>query len=85
MKSIRQKLVIYTLILVVLPFLISTIANSIYMKQSYEKELEKNNNMLANSIADQVAAFIQEGYALTEQIAIDDEVRSFNPEQQKRY
>lgn len=39
MKSIRQKLVIYTLILVVLPFLISTIANSIYMKQSYEKEL----------------------------------------------
>ena len=84
MKSIRQKLVIYTLILVVLPFLISTIANSIYMKQSYEKELEKNNNMLANSIADQVAAFIQEGYALTEQIAIDDEVRSFNPEQQKK-
>lgn len=84
MKSIRQKLIFYTLILVVLPFAISTIANSIYMRQSYEKELENNNSMLANSIADQVTAFIQEGYALTEQIAINDEVRSFKPDQQKK-
>lgn len=84
MKSIRNKLVVYTLILVVLPLLISTIANGVYMRQSYEQELENNNNMLANSIADQVTAFIDEGYALTEQIAIDDEVRSFNPEQQKK-
>ena len=84
MKSIRQKLVVYTLLLVVLPFAISTIANSVYMRQSYEKELEKNNSMLANSIADQVTAFIQEGYALTEQIAINDEVRSFKPDKQKK-
>lgn len=83
MKSIKQKLVVYTLLLVALPFIISTIANNLYMKGSYEKELEKNNTMLASSIADQVAAFIEEGYSLTEQIALNNDVKNFIPKAQK--
>lgn len=83
MKSIKQKLVVYTLLLVALPFIISTIANNLYMKGSYEKELKKNNTMLASSIADQVAAFIEEGYSLTEQIALNNDVKNFIPKAQK--
>ena len=33
--------------------------------------------LLANSIADQVAAFIEEGYSLTEQLALSNEVKNF--------
>lgn len=77
MKSIKQKLVVYTILLVALPFIISIVSNNIYMKESYEKELEENNKLLANSIADQVAAFIEEGYSLTEQLALSNEVKNF--------
>lgn len=77
MKSIKQKLVVYTILLVALPFIISVVSNNIYMKENYEKELEENNKLLANSIADQVTAFIEEGYSLTEQLALSNEVKNF--------
>lgn len=83
MRSIKQKLVVYTILLVALPFIISTIANNIYMKEIYERELEENNKLLANSIADQVSAFIEEGYSLTEQIALSNEVKGFVAKNQK--
>ncbi len=83
MKSIKQKLVVYTILLVALPFIISIASNNIYMKESYEKELEANNKLLANSIADQVAAFIEEGYSLTEQLALSNEVKNFVAADQK--
>lgn len=84
MKSIRQKLVIYTLLLVVLPFLFSNIANSYYMNLNYEKELEKNNRGLANSLADQVASFIEKGYSMTEQITLNNDVKGFMPDKQNQ-
>lgn len=83
MKTIRQKLVVYTLILVILPLIISAVASNIYMRQNYEKELEQNNKVLASSIADQVTAFIQEGYSLTEQIALNSDIKGFSPRDQK--
>lgn len=79
MKSIRHRLVLYTLILVILPLTISTLANNIYTRQNYEKELEQTNNLLASSIADQVTAFIEEGYSLTEQIALNNDIRVLYP------
>lgn len=76
MKTIRQKLIVYTLLLIILPFVISTIATSSYMNVEYKQELENNNVELASSLADQVAAFIQKGYAITEQIANNNDVKS---------
>lgn len=83
MKSIRKKLVLYTLLLVAIPFVISTLANNLYMQSEYQVELEDKNMLLANSIADQVEAFIKEGYALTEQLALSDSVKGFNAKNQK--
>ncbi len=82
MKSIRQKLVVSTLILVILPFLISNIANNYYMKSNYQKELTKDNKELATTLADQVTSFIQRGFSITEQITFNNDVKGFIPEAQ---
>lgn len=84
MKSIRMKLTIFTLLLVIAPFLISNIANSIYMNKNYEKELEENNTILVNSLADQVEAFIEKGYRITEQITLNNDIKTMDGASQKK-
>lgn len=84
MKSIRMRLTIFTLLLVITPFLLSNIANSIYMNMNYEKEIQENNTILVNSLADQVEAFIQKGYGITEQIALNNDVKRMDIANQKK-
>jgi methyl-accepting chemotaxis protein len=83
MKSIRFKLVVLTLVLIIVPTIISSIANIYYMNREYMKELEVNNKTLANGLADQVSAFIDKGYSLTEQIMLDSDVLTFDQDKQK--
>ena len=85
MKTIRQKLIVYTLLLIIVPFAISNIATGSYMNIKYKQELENNNMVLANSLADQVAAFIQRGYAITEQLANNSDIKSFDAVKQKKH
>jgi methyl-accepting chemotaxis protein len=54
------------------------------MNVNYGQELRSNNTVLANALTDQVAAFIQRGYALTEQITFSSDIKSFNGEKQKK-
>ncbi len=84
MKSIKQKLVISTLALVILPFLISNFATNFYMKSSYQKELAEENKALATTLADQVTSFIQRGFSITEQITFNNDVKGFVPEAQSK-
>ncbi len=84
MKSLRNQLVVFTLSLIVVPFLISNIANSYYMTRDYEKELIKSNEILASTIADQITAFIGQGYAITEQITLNDHIKDFIPAEQEQ-
>lgn len=84
MKTIRQKLIFYTLLLVVLPFVISNIATSYYMNVNYKQELKNNNIILAQSLSDQVTAFIQRSFAITEQVSYNSDVKSFDGEKQKK-
>lgn len=63
MKSIRQKLIIYTLILVAAPIIISNVASQLYLNWEYDKELEQSNTELADALSEQVMAFIDKGYA----------------------
>jgi methyl-accepting chemotaxis protein len=83
MKSIRSQLVIFTLLLIVVPFLISNIINGYFMSRDYEKELKINNEILASTLSDQIAAFISQGYAITEQITLNSDIRGFIPSDQK--
>jgi methyl-accepting chemotaxis protein len=84
MKSIRQQLIIFTLLLVIVPLLSSNLANTYYMNQNYAKELEENNKTLAASLSAQVTAFIEKGYSITEQIALNSDVKSFVGTKQKQ-
>lgn len=83
MKSIRSKLIIFILLLVTLPFLISSIANMVYMNSKYSVELENNNVILAHAIGDQVTAFIDKGFTISEQLSKNSTLREFDPKIQK--
>lgn len=83
MKSIRSKLIIFILLLVTLPFLISSIANMVYMNSKYSVELENNNVVLAHAISDQVTAFIDKGFTISEQLSKNSTLREFDPKIQK--
>lgn len=84
MKSIRRQLIIFTLVLILIPLFVSSTSNIVYLKNSYDKELEKNNIVLANSIADQVNSFVNLGYSITEQITLNSDVIGFNGSKQKK-
>jgi methyl-accepting chemotaxis protein len=84
MKSIRHQLTTFTLMLVVSSFLILSISNSIYLNLTYQKELEQNNDLLASTLADQVTAFIDKGYSITEQITLNNDVKGFVPSSQQQ-
>lgn len=83
MKSIRTKLVVYALILVLVPFLFSNIANYFYMSTSYEKELKHDNEVSAQLIGSEIASFIDKGYAITEQLIMNSDIIGFDPDKQK--
>lgn len=77
-KSIRTKLVVMTLLLVIVPLLVSNIASLTYMNKGYVKEMEANNDVLSGAIADQVSAFVERGYNITEQLSLNSDIREFN-------
>jgi len=77
-KGIGRKMVVMTLLMVTVPLLVSNVASLTYMNQNYEKEMEINNGVLAGAIADQVSAFIERGYNVTEQLAVNNDVREYN-------
>ncbi len=84
MTSIRKKLTIYTLLLVFIPFLISNITSAYYLNLNYGEELEKRNTELAGSLSEQVSAFIDKGYSITEQMTFNNDVKGFIPDKQKQ-
>ncbi len=77
-KSIGRKMVVMTLLMVTVPLFVSNIASLTYMNNNYVKEMEVNNGVVAGAIADQVSAFIERGYNVTEQLAVNNDVREFN-------
>lgn len=83
MKSIKSKLIVLILLLVTLPLLISSIANVVYMNSKYSVELENNNVVLSHAIADQVTAFIDKGFIISEQLSKNSTLREFDPKIQK--
>lgn len=71
MKSIRQKIALYALLLVILPILLTIIVNVFIIARNYEKELEENNMIFVDSIANHISDFVSEAYSLTEQVALN--------------
>ncbi|WP_312651490.1 methyl-accepting chemotaxis protein [Proteiniclasticum sp.] len=76
-QSIGKKLVVMTLLMVIVPLLVSNIASLTYMNTNYVQEMEKNNGVLADAIADQVNAFVEKGFNVTEQLSVNSDIREY--------
>ena len=82
MKSIRQKLMLYTLLLIAVPLIISTASSISYMKNSYQTEMQDSNQNVAISISTQVNSYLAKGFAVTEQISMNNDIKGFEPKKQ---
>lgn len=77
-KTIGRKLVVITLLMVALPLLVSNASSLIYMHSNYTKELEVNNTMLSDAIANQVGSFVERAFMVTQQLSVNNDIREYN-------
>ena len=77
-KKIGTKLVVMTLLMVITPLLVSNAASLLYMNKNYTEEMEANNAMLADAISNQVGAFVERAFMITEQLSVNNDVRDYN-------
>jgi methyl-accepting chemotaxis protein len=84
LRSIKNQLILVTLLLVIIPFTVSNIISYFFISQGFQDSIEVNNQTLASSISDNVSAFIEKAYSTTEEIAHMKDVKAFVAEEQKR-
>ncbi|MCT4620879.1 MAG: methyl-accepting chemotaxis protein [Marinisporobacter sp.] len=84
MKSLRNQLIAIMILVVIVPFIASNVMGYYVISKNYQKEMEKNNEILAQSIADNVASFVDKAYAVTEEVAHNNDVKGFISEKQKK-
>ncbi|SHJ41612.1 methyl-accepting chemotaxis sensory transducer with Cache sensor [Geosporobacter subterraneus DSM 17957] len=82
MKSIQNKLILITLVLVLVPLLASNVLGFYFISKDLKEHAQEDQIMVANTIADSVSAFIEKAYTITEHLANDRHVISFNAEEQ---
>ncbi|WP_129598699.1 methyl-accepting chemotaxis protein [Anaerophilus nitritogenes] len=83
MKKLKHQFMVIILLIVVIPFVISSIINYYFISTNYKKDMEKNNQFLAHSIASQVNLFIEKAYSITEDITNNSQIKKFDPSDQK--
>lgn len=83
MKSIKNKLILVTLILVLIPLIGSTTLGFYLSYNDLKEKAITDQTTLANSVADSVLSFVDKGYALTEHLAYSDSIVAFEQEAQK--
>ncbi|MDF2548109.1 MAG: hypothetical protein K0R93_3007 [Anaerosolibacter sp.] len=82
MRTLRSKLIIITLIMILLPFVASNIISHYFISKDFQNYIEENGKTVANAIAGNVNAFIDKAYSTTEEIAHHGSVTSFVGEEQ---
>lgn len=83
MKSIKNKLITFAVLLVLLPVLITNFVCYYYFSSSISSSVIDNNKKLSSTISDGVKDFIDKAYTLTEEMAQNKTTVDFNPEDQK--
>ncbi|AOT70414.1 methyl-accepting chemotaxis protein [Geosporobacter ferrireducens] len=84
MKSIQNKLILITLTLVLIPLMISNILGFYFISKDLKEHAQEDQIMIANTIADSVHAFIDKAYVITEHLANDNHIISFEGEAQRK-
>jgi methyl-accepting chemotaxis protein len=84
LNSIKQRLIVVTLAIVLSSFIFSNIINYYFIINNFTKEIEKQNILLAESISSSVREFISKAYKITEELAKSNDVISFDPKRQRK-
>ncbi|ROR30540.1 methyl-accepting chemotaxis sensory transducer with Cache sensor [Mobilisporobacter senegalensis] len=79
MKSIKNKLILVTLILVLIPLIGSTVLGFTLSYNELKGQAIQNQTKLADSVADNVLSFVDKAYSLTEHLSVSDSITDFNP------
>ncbi|OPJ60195.1 methyl-accepting chemotaxis protein [Clostridium oryzae] len=83
MKSIKKQLIVITLLLVLIPFIVSNLISSFFITNSFLIYLKTNNKTFAASISNNVSELVDKAYSLAEELSYNSDVISFNAEKQK--
>jgi methyl-accepting chemotaxis protein len=71
-------------LLVLIPFLASNGLSHYFVSQDFETLMQENNKTFATALADNVQAFINQSYIITEDIALNSDTVSFSADKQKK-
>lgn len=83
MKSIKTQLIIVTLLLVIIPFLISNGINYFFVSNELEAHIENQSVLTANSVSEYVTGFLVNSYSITDMLTNSRDIYNFAPEEQE--
>lgn len=84
MKSIKTQLIIVTLILVIVPFLISSGINYYFVSNELTESIENQSKLTASSVAEYVTGFLVNSYSITDMLTNSSDVYNFEHEKQEK-
>ncbi|MCK4260686.1 MAG: methyl-accepting chemotaxis protein [Halanaerobiales bacterium] len=83
MRSIKNELIVILVVLVLVPFIVSSIRSDYLMKREYKEQIKTQNKVLAIALANNIGEFISKAYTCTEDLAYDANMISFDPAKQR--
>lgn len=82
MKSIKNQLIIFAILIVGIPFIISNLISDHYMSTQLKQDAHSSNELLAKTIGNSVYDYMAKSYALTEELTRSRGVSDFVPASQ---
>jgi methyl-accepting chemotaxis protein len=83
MKSIKKKMTISVILLVVIPFIISNLIYYFSMSTNLKLFVKDNNKQMAKSVSSEVTNFVDKAYSLSEEMVNNSDIKGFEPDKQK--
>ncbi|NMA85522.1 MAG: methyl-accepting chemotaxis protein [Epulopiscium sp.] len=82
-KSIRKKLILIMLLIVLVPFVVLNLSNYYSISNGYQQTIVSSHLTLAKSLSANVTSFMTNYYKLTEEIANSNDIKNFDHFNQK--
>lgn len=83
MKSLRKRLVLIMLCMVLIPIIVTNVIGYLFLTEGFQNKMEANNKNLSALISDNVSSFVEKAYSITEDVSHYKDVEDFNTEGQK--
>ncbi|WP_432402543.1 methyl-accepting chemotaxis protein [Wukongibacter sp. M2B1] len=83
MQSIKKQLILVMLLILIVPLVVSNFISYYFITDKYQEQIRNNHLTIASSISENVSAFIDKAYLITEEIADNNDIKSFIPQDQK--